>query len=497
MNNLQSLAYYIPELIVVATVLVAIVVDLFTPKEVSRRVGYWMIAGLALTMIALYSVQTERTTSLFMDMLAFDAYSHYFKYIILLATILIILVSQQSKELDGYSTGEFYTLLGIMVFGMFLMVSSIDLIMVYLSLEIVSISSFILSGYLKNDLRSTESSLKYVIYGAFSSGMMLFGLSLLFGLSGSTNFFDVREAIGALNGSGNLALVISFVLILAGFGYKISAVPFHFWTPDVYEGAPTSITAYLSVAPKAAGFALIIRFFHDIFTDGGVLSASLWLSTTDLPWPQLIAVLSVMTMTLGNLVALQQENLKRMLAYSSIAHAGYMMMALPLLSGDGIHAILIYLIMYLFMNLGAFFVVISVKNKTGQETFDEYKGLGWQMPLVGVTMAIFMFALTGLPPTVGFIGKFYLFAAVINAGPAFYWLAFAGMINSVISLYYYIRVIKVMYLEGERSEQLVYPSVRLSTLLILLAVPSIVFGIYWSPIADWVRNSLIFFTAGM
>lgn len=255
MNNLQSLAYYIPELIVVATVLVAIVVDLFTPKEVSRRVGYWMIAGLALTMIALYSVQTERTTSLFMDMLAFDAYSHYFKYIILLATILIILVSQQSKELDGYSTGEFYTLLGIMVFGMFLMVSSIDLIMVYLSLEIVSISSFILSGYLKNDLRSTESSLKYVIYGAFSSGMMLFGLSLLFGLSGSTNFFDVREAIGALNGSGNLALVISFVLILAGFGYKISAVPFHFWTPDVYEGAPTSITAYLSVAPKAAGFA--------------------------------------------------------------------------------------------------------------------------------------------------------------------------------------------------------------------------------------------------
>jgi NADH-quinone oxidoreductase subunit N len=379
-----------------------------------------------------------------------------------------------------------------MVFGMFLMVSAIDLIMVYLSIEVVSIASFILAGYLKKDQRSNESSLKYVIYGAFSSGLMLFGLSILFGLTGTTKFFEIQNVLAGLDVSSHFALIIASIFILAGFGYKISAVPFHFWTPDVYEGAPTPVTAYLSVAPKAAGFALLIRFFHVLFTDAGLLLESENVIST-IPWPQVLAGISVATMTLGNLVAIQQSSVKRMLAYSSIAHAGYMLMAMPILSGNGVFAIMIYLVMYLFMNLGAFFVVIVVKNKTGGESFEDFRGLGWEMPLVGIVMALFMFSLTGIPPTAGFIGKFYIFAAVIKAGPAFYWLVFAGAVNSVISLYYYMHVVKVMFFEGESKKKLLFPSVLESTLIITLAVPTLLLGIYWTPIAEWITNSLRFY----
>ncbi len=321
---------------------------------------------------------------------------------------------------------------------------------------------------------------------------MLFGLSILFGLTGTTKFFEIQNALAGLDTSSHFALIIASIFILAGFGYKISAVPFHFWTPDVYEGAPTPVTAYLSVAPKAAGFALLIRFFHVLFTDAGLLLES-GNGISTIPWPQVLAGISVATMTLGNLVAIQQSSVKRMLAYSSIAHAGYMLMAMPILSGNGVFAIMIYLVMYLFMNLGAFFVVIVVKNKTGGETFEDFRGLGWEMPIVGIVMALFMLSLTGIPPTAGFIGKFYLFAAVIKAGPAFYWLVFAGAVNSVISLYYYMHVVKVMFFEGESKKKLLFPSVLESTLIITLAVPTLLLGIYWTPIAEWITNSLRFY----
>ena len=228
---------------------------------------------------------------------------------------------------------------------------------------------------------------------------------------------------------------------MVGFGYKISAVPFHFWTPDVYEGSPTTITAYLSVAPKAAGFALLIRFFNQVFGDGTAMTTESWMAVNNLPWPQLMAVLAAATMTVGNLVAIQQNSVKRMLAYSSIAHAGYMMMALPLMSQSGIYGIMIYVFVYLFMNLGAFFVLIYVQSEIGGETCDDFNGLGWKMPFIGIVMTLFMVSLTGLPPTAGFIGKFYIFASVIEAGSQYYWLAFVGVVNSVVSLYYYIRVV--------------------------------------------------------
>ena len=497
MSNLNSIKYFIPELVIIVTVLISIIADLFYTKKKSYLVGNWVLGGLIISLIAVLMHNENNVLTLFTDMVTLEPFAVYFKVIILIATVLVVAMSRFNNEFKDYRTGEYYILIAIMVFGMMLMVSSVDMIMIYLAIETVSIMSFILAGYLKKEKRSNESSLKYIIYGAFSSGLMLFGMSILFGLTGSTKLCLIGNNIALLNGSADFALIISFVLILAGFAYKISAVPFHFWTPDVYEGAPTTITAFLSVAPKAAGFAVLIRFFHIVFGDAGALQAGSWLTQVELPWDQILALMAVITMTLGNVVAIQQDNLKRMLAYSSIAHAGYLLMVLPVLSTDSIYAIMFYLFVYVLMNLGAFFTVIAVKNKTGGETFADFKGIGWKMPIIGLVMAVFMFSLTGLPPTAGFIGKFYLFAALIEGGTQFYWLAFVGVFNSVISLYYYMRVVKVMYFDGEPQKTLTNPIFPVTLILTVLAGLIIIFGIYWSPLADWIRNSLIFYVGNM
>jgi len=496
MTNLQSLEFFIPEIILVITILACLITDLFLKKSKTDLIGWVLGIGLIVVGLSVYNLSSAAPTTLFLDMIVIDPFSSYMKIIIIISTLLIIAASWSNDELSKYRKGEYFTLIGIMVVGLFLMTSSIDIIMLYVSIEVVSIMSFVLAGYLKLNTRSNEAGLKYVIYGAFSSGVMLFGLSLVFGLTGSTNYFVIQEAVSSMDSSANPALIMALLMIFAGFGYKISSVPFHFWTPDVYEGAPTTITAYLSVAPKAAGFAMIIRFFHQIFSDSIALSGNA-MGYTDLPWPEIIGILAVVTMTLGNLVAIQQESIKRMLAYSSIAHAGYMMLALPVLSIDAIESIMIYLFVYIFMNLGAFFIVIIVKNKTGGETFDEYDGLGWKMPIVGALMTLFMLSLTGLPPTAGFVGKLYIFKTLVGAGNDFLWLVIAGGINSVISLYYYFHVVKVMFLSGQRSDKLSYPPSLMLGLIIFTAVPSLVLGLYWNPLANWVKESLVFYSQAM
>ncbi len=493
MSNLNSLAHFWPELILTVTVLAAVIADLFYRKEESFKVAWWVLGGLALTLLAI-RIGGSAVSDLFMGTVALDPFSEFFKVLVLISTAAVVLMSFNSDELKDYRVGEYFSIIAIMAFGLFLMAAAIDVLMVYLALEVVSIMSFFLAGYLKKNPHSNEASLKYVIYGAFSSGIMLYGLSILFGLTGTTKFFEMQAAIAGLGPESNLALILSAVFILAGFGYKISAVPFHFWTPDVYEGSPTTITAYLSVAPKAAGFAMLIRFFNQVLGDSTALASESWTAINSIPWPQLMGILAAVTMTVGNLVAIQQNSVKRMLAYSSIAHAGYMMMALPLMSQAGVYGIMIYLLMYLFMNLGAFFVVIYVQGKTGGEDFDQYNGLGWKMPFIGAVMTLFMLSLTGLPPTAGFIGKFYLFAAVIEAGTQYYWLAIVGAINSVVSLYYYIRVVKHMYLDGKRSETVTMPASNLVTVLLLaLAIPTFVFGWYFGPVANWISDSLVIF----
>ena len=496
MTNLQSLEFFIPELILTITILAALITDLFVKKSKTNMIGWVLGVGLVVVGLSVHNLSSVPPTTLFLDMIVIDPFSSFMKIVIILSTLLVIVASWVNDELEKYRKGEYFTVMGIMVMGLFLMTSSIDIIMLYISIEVVSIMSFVLAAYLKLDTRSNEAGLKYVIYGAFSSGVMLFGLSIVYGLAGSTNYFAIQDTLSSLDGSANPALIMALLMIFAGFGYKISSVPFHFWTPDVYEGSPSTITAYLSVAPKAAGFAMIIRFFHQVFSDSIGLTSNA-IGSTDLPWPEIIGVLAVVTMTMGNLVAIQQKSIKRMLAYSSIAHAGYMMLALPVLSIEAVESVMIYLFIYVFMNLGAFFIVIFVKNKTGGESFEDFEGLGWKMPIVGAFMTLFMLSLTGLPPTAGFVGKLYIFKTLVGAGSEFLWLVVAGGVNSVISLYYYFHVVKVMFLGGKRSDVITYPPSTMFGLMIFTAVPSLLLGLYWNPLASWVKDSLVFYTQVM
>jgi|TARA_B000000532_G_scaffold219902_1_gene193996 NADH-quinone oxidoreductase subunit N len=492
MTNLQSLEFFIPELILTITILAALITDLFVKKSKTNMIGWVLGVGLVVVGLSVHNLSSVPPTTLFLDMIVIDPFSSFMKIVIILSTLLVIVASWVNDELEKYRKGEYFTIMGIMVMGLFLMTSSVDIIMLYISIEVVSIMSFVLAAYLKLDTRSNEAGLKYVIYGAFSSGVMLFGLSIVYGLAGSTNYFAIQDTLSSLDGSANPALIMALLMIFAGFGYKISSVPFHFWTPDVYEGSPSTITAYLSVAPKAAGFAMIIRFFHQVFSDSIGLTSNA-IGSTDLPWPEIIGVLAVVTMTMGNLVAIQQKSIKRMLAYSSIAHAGYMMLALPVLSMEAVESVMIYLFIYVFMNLGAFFIVIFVKNKTGGESFEDFEGLGWKMPIVGAFMTLFMLSLTGLPPTAGFVGKLYIFKTLVGAGSEFLWLVVAGGVNSVISLYYYFHVVKVMFLGGKRSDVITYPPSTMFGLMIFTAVPSLLLGLYWNPLASWVKDSLVFY----
>ena len=496
MTNLQSLEFFIPELILTITILAALITDLFVKKSKTNMIGWVLGVGLVVVGLSVHNLSSVPPTTLFLDMIVIDPFSSFMKIVIILSTLLVIVASWVNDELEKYRKGEYFTIMGIMVMGLFLMTSSVDIIMLYISIEVVSIMSFVLAAYLKLDTRSNEAGLKYVIYGAFSSGVMLFGLSIVYGLAGSTNYFAIQDTLSSLDGSANPALIMALLMIFAGFGYKISSVPFHFWTPDVYEGSPSTITAYLSVAPKAAGFAMIIRFFHQVFSDSIGLTSNA-IGSTDLPWPEIIGVLAVVTMTMGNLVAIQQKSIKRMLAYSSIAHAGYMMLALPVLSMEAVESVMIYLFIYVLMNLGAFFIVIFVKNKTGGESFEDFEGLGWKMPIVGAFMTLFMLSLTGLPPTAGFVGKLYIFKTLVGAGSEFLWLVVAGGVNSVISLYYYFHVVKVMFLGGKRSDVITYPPSTMFGLMIFTAVPSLLLGLYWNPLASWVKDSLVFYTQVM
>jgi NADH-quinone oxidoreductase subunit N len=364
--------------------------------------------------------------------------------------------------------------------------------MMYLSLELVSISSYILSGFTKENPRANEASLKYVIYGAFSSGLMLYGISILYGLTGSLNFYALNQSL-ASGTSSQAAVLVAIVLMLVGLGYKISAVPFHFWTPDVYEGAPVTVTAFLSVTSKAAGFALLIRFFKIGFIDVAAQPAvaGMWEIFRGLNWTDIIAVLSVLTMTVGNLVALWQSNMKRLLAYSSIAHAGYILMGFVTLTDQGISAMLMYFVAYLLMNLGAFYIVMLVANKYHTEEIDGYAGLGYRSPYAAFTLAVCLFSLTGIPPTFGFVGKLYLFAALIKTN--YIWLAIVGVLNSVVSLYYYAKVVRSMYLVQPAENTRIEFGFGTNLMMTILMVPNIALMIYFTPILSWAEQSVRMF----
>ena len=475
LKNIESLLYFSPEILLVIFAAAVIILDLVVKDRESVAVAYLSLVGCLCTFAAVlfthFSFGDEGPTSLFWGMIRLDVFSTFFKVLLLLATAATILFSLRSEELDARLKGEYYALLLAITLGMFLMASSTNLLMIFISLETVSLTSYILAGFLTHSPRSSEAAFKYITYGAVASGTMLFGLSLLFGMTGTGDLAQIGGRLTELLAAGEvapLAVLIAITFVLAGIGYKIASVPFHMWSPDVYEGAPIPITAFLSVASKSAGFALFIRFFYTGFGSTGLMGA--------VDWPFMLAIVSALTMTVGNFAALPQQNVKRLLAYSSIAHGGYLLMGGVLLSAEGVSAILFYLVVYLFMNLGAFYVVVLVANEVGSETIDGYRGLGSRAPVIAIAMVIFLASLTGIPPFAGFFGKWLLFTAVLEQG--YYWLAFVGLLNSVVSLYYYARIFKAMYFEeaGEEADSVSF-STGTFALLSTFVIPTIFIGL--------------------
>ena len=477
LGNLASLRYFLPELAITATILLLVVLHVVGRNRRSPEAAILALVGTGMALWVAWMTPAGEGIGLFEGMVVLDGFAVFFKVLTALATAIVIFMSIDCAELAERTQAEYYIFLLSVLLGMFLLSSASDIVMLYLALELVSIPSYLLAGYLKGKASSTEASMKYVVYGATASGVMIYGFSLLYGMTGSTQISEIGRVLTL--GTAPLPAMLAAVMVTVGFGYKIAAVPFHMWSPDVYEGAPTPVTAFLSVGPKAAGFAVLVRFFYTVFAspDG---ADGMWKLSSSVDWPFLFAVLSAVTMTVGNLVAINQRNVKRLLAYSSIAHAGYMLMGFVLLTTVGLKAILFYLVVYLFMNLGAFYVVVLVANGSRSEDISYFSGLGSRAPFAAVSLAIFLFALTGIPPFSGFIGKVYLFAEVINRGV--YWLALVAALNSVISLYYYARIVKVMFLEDPTQAGDLPLALVPRVMLAILVVPTLLLGIYWEPV---------------
>ncbi|ACF15004.1 proton-translocating NADH-quinone oxidoreductase, chain N [Chloroherpeton thalassium ATCC 35110] len=480
---------FVPEIFLSGLFLLVVTIDLFRIPSKRTIIPAVSVIGLIISGYFVYLQHAIPPDEFFLGMYAVDPFAIFFKYLFIVSGVFAVLISIDSVEVnlpESRSLGEYYSLIVAMVLGMFLMASSTDLLMMFLSLEMVSIISYILVGYLKGQVRSSEAGLKYVIYGSVSSGLMIYGFSIIYGLTGETNIFAINEFLKH-NEVDSITLMLGSLLILGGFGYKAGVVPFHFWSPDVYEGAPTPITAYLSVGSKAAGFAMLIRFFRVTIPTGA--------GSTDLlafDWVTLLSVVSVVSMVLGNVVALWQSNVKRLLAYSSIAHAGYILLGVIVADDLGTQATLFYLAAYTIMNIGAFFVIILISNEIGSDDVNDYKGLGKKMPLAAASLTIFLVSLTGLPPTVGFIGKLMIFSALLAKGPVFVWLAVIGVLTSVVSLYFYFKIPLNMYLrESEDGSETEFNVGMLSNALVaFLMILTVVFGLYFTPLSVLAEESV-------
>ncbi|MHB8418274.1 MAG: NADH-quinone oxidoreductase subunit N [Myxococcales bacterium] len=507
-QNLASLAYFLPETILGLGVMGLFLLDLAVARSARRTA--WLTGALAVVLggaaLALLA-QPAHPSALFNRMVVSDSLGTFFKWIFLATTAYTGAIAVHSLEVPRERLGEFYALLVAILLGMDLMAVSSDLLMIYLSLELVSMVSYALAGFRKGEERSHEAALKYVIYGGVASGIMLFGISYLYGLFGTTDLMALAPQIKAFSGEATvqsalggaapaqLALVVAVVFVLSGVGFKMASVPWHMWCPDVYEGAPTPFTAFLSVGPKAAGFAVAIRFFCVGFTEtshAAGSAAAVLVNTATVPWPQILGVLAAITMTLGNLTALNQTNLKRLLAYSSIAHAGYLLMGLAAASELGFQAVLVYLVIYLFMNLGAFLVVGAVAAQTGGESLFDFRGLIRRAPLTAVAFTVFLFSLTGLPPLAGFTGKYLLFASLLQRHSG--WtaaLAIVGAVNSAISLYYYARIVKAMIIDRPTNDTAVAIPRTYGVLMFGSVAALIFFGLFWSPLFDLSRQATL------
>lgn len=484
---LADLSLFYPEAALIGLLVLLFVVDAALPSSRSDNFPLFLVITGCLLAIVLTVKTPISPTPIFSGLAASDGITAFFRYVFYFAAACCAYAALGSKELESTGRNEFLILLLCVTFGMSLMAMSNNFLMLYIGIETVSIVSFALAGFNRASIRSNEAAFKYLVYGALSSGLMIYGVSLIYGFAGSLTYQEVSKYLVANAGQHPFLLITALVFVYAGFAYKISSFPFHFWTPDVYEGAPTPVVTFFSVGPKAAGFAAVLRFVL------GVLSTKsgdgVWAALPGLSLPQVIAAISALTMIVGNFSAIAQTNVKRMMAYSSIAHVGYMLMGLVALETYGVAAILFYVVAYCVMNIGAFWIVSIVADWKKDEDLDAFSGIGWKNPVLGTCMAVFLFSLTGIPLFSGFIGKFLLFGAVIKT-QGFLWLALVGVLNSVVSLYYYSKILKAMWLERPSGgEVLALPKFQMAGLL-LLAVPTIILGVYFAPLLEFANNAL-------
>jgi len=465
--------YILPELVLVAGALLVLVVDVLTSRQQRPLLGWVTIGVLLATMLTLLPFSDVDVLAS-RGLLAIDGFAFFFKLVFLLTALVTVLMSSSYLEVEGLRAGEYYFLILCATLGMMFMASGIDLVTIFIGLETMAVAFYILTGYLKPNRQSNEAAVKYFLLGAFSLGILLYGMSILYGLSGTTNLRELATVMAT--GEPSTLLIVAVVLVVSGIGFKIAAVPFHMWAPDVYEGAPTPITAFLSVGSKAASFAMLLR----IFMEGLPFLAEVW--------QPMFWVLAVVTMTFGNLAALTQSNIKRMLAYSSIAHAGYILIGVVANSSRGVTALMIYLMLYVFMQLGAFAVVVMLRRRdvVGDELKD-LSGLYFRYPVAACAMLFFMLSLGGIPPTAGFMGKFWLFSAAIESG--YIWLAVIGVINSAISLYYYVRVVVFMWLREETLGSPIVASPAMALALTVALVGAVIFGVYPGPLFELAESS--------
>lgn len=470
--DLWSLA---PELWLLGLGLLVLLADLVVPPGRKNLLGLLCVLGLVLALIPTVSMIPWQARTILFGTYAVDGFAVFLKIIAITATILVILSALESIGRQIRFEGELYALLVFSALGLMLMSASADLILLALSIEYVSLASYVMAGLLKDNPKSNEAGLKYFLFGAAASAVMFYGFSLVYGLAGTTNLYLVAQRLSA---AASPALYVALALMLAGFGFKISMVPFHQWTPDVYEGAPTPVAAFLSVGSKAAGFAALFR----------VLIVTL--NPQQVDWVLLIAVLSAASMTLGNLLALPQHNIKRMLAYSSISHAGFLLIGVAAFRGNfGTPGLLIYLLGYTFTQLGAFFVATLIGSQLGTDEIPDYAGLARRAPVSALLMAVFMLSLTGLPPTAVFLGKFYVLAAAIDNG--LLWLAVVGIINSVISLYYYVGVIRAMYVMPAATDTPLIEPGALQVALGITGLGTLIIGVFPQPVIDLARSAAV------
>ena len=473
--NLQAV---LPQIILVATALFVLLVNVFHRKEKTALIGFMSLAGSIIAAACLLVTWPASGGSSFSGMAFTDGFSFFITLTILLVLILTIMISINYQKLfSRINCGEYYSLVLFAACGMTLMATAGNLILIFVALETMSISIYVLAGFHKDRLRSTESALKYFLLGAFASCFLLYGFSFIYGATGTLDIVKIGKFISNHPQILHSKLLFAgLVMMTVGFGFKVSMVPFHMWTPDVYEGAPTVITGFMATGVKAAAFAALIR----------VILVPLIPLKGD--WTSIMWIAALLTMTVGNIVALVQDNIKRMLAYSSIAHAGYILIGFVASTSLAQAGMLYYILAYALMNIGAFGVVALLRKKEGEyDMVSDFAGLGFKYPMMGVAMSVFMFSLAGIPPTAGFMGKFYIFTEAIKAG--YVWLVIFGAINSIISIYYYLRVVVVMYFHT--SEGLVTMPAPSRTTVLALAIACwgiIVMGIFPSYFWSFATN---------